>query len=817
MRIFSTLIAASLCMTLATQALAGQPRKLTVNVDQPGAKIGPLFYGLMTEEINHAYDGGLYAELIQNRIFQDKKDEPAHWSVVHGNNAAGNIAIDETNPVNTIALTRSLRLDVTGAEAGERVGIANEGFWGIPVWPNTKYHASFYARASEGFSGPLKIDIESNDGATTFANATVPSVGKDWKKYEVDLKAGDVPPSSANRFVISTTSKGSIWFSLVSLFPPTYNNRPNGNRIDLMQKLADLHPAFLRFPGGNYLEGDYIPDRFDWKRTIGPLEDRPGHPGCWGYRSSDGLGLLEFLEWCQDLHMEPLLAVYAGYSLRGDHVTPGEDFKPFVQEDLDEIEYCTGDTSTTWGARRAKDGHPEPFVIHYIEIGNEDGFDKSGGYDARFAQLFDAIKAKYPKLQCIATAPVHSRTPDLYDDHSYPSPRAMERMVHRYDNHDPSKPKVFFGEWATQDGKPTPTMRAAIADAAWMTGLQHDANTVLMQCYAPLFVNVNKGAWQWPTNLIGYDAASSFGSPSYYAQAMFSRNWGDTDLPVEVGPPPADVQPPPPPAPQGFVGVGTWHTSAEFKDIKVTHGDTTLFTSNFADFLDVWKRAGGKWDVRDGAMAQSDESRETRLTAGDPTWQDYTVSLKARKLGGREGFLVLFHVRDKNNYLWFNVGGWGNTRCGVEQCTDGEKANAGTSTPITIDTGRWYDLRVEVQGRQIKCYVDDKLVSEATDTPAKPTETLYAAASRLDSSGEIILKLVNAAEIAQPVEVNLNGQKGLAKDASVEVISGRPNDVNTITEPTKVAPRQETISDAGTSFTHELPAGSVTVIRLKPQ
>src|SRR5581483_5370392 len=176
----------------------------------------------------------------------------------------------------------------------------------------------------------------------------------------------------------------------------------------------------------------------------------------------------------------------------------------------------------------------------------------------------------------------------------------------------------------------------------------------------------------------------------------------------------------------------------------------------FADMLDVWKRSGGKWEVRDGAIAQTNESRDTRFTAGDVNWQDYTVEAKARKLGGREGFLVLFHVRDKNNFLWFNVGGWGNTRCGVEQCTDGEKANAGSSTPMQIETGRWYDLRVEVQGRQIKCYVDDKLVSEATDTPPKPTESVYAAASRVDSTGEIILKIVNTLETPQPVEVNLH-------------------------------------------------------------
>ena len=283
----------------------------------------------MTEEINHAYDGGLYAELIQNRIFQDgppvrteqppRKPDPAnppHWSVVKSDGADGSIMLDSDKPVNTTALVTSLRLDMKGG--GGYIGVANDGFWGIPVKPNTEYKASFYARASEGFNGPLKVTIESNDGSKEHASAVVPLEGTEWKKYTATLKTpASASASTANRFVISTSGDhaGSLWFNLVSLFPPTYHDRPNGFRIDLMEKLADLHPAFLRFPGGNYLEGQNFANRFDWKKTIGPLEDRPGHQCPWGYRSSDGLGLQEFLNWCEDLKMEPVLAVYAGLSL----------------------------------------------------------------------------------------------------------------------------------------------------------------------------------------------------------------------------------------------------------------------------------------------------------------------------------------------------------------------------------------------------------------------------------------------------------------------------------------------------------------------
>ncbi len=814
MKFKSWLMVSMLVGILSSSVWAANPGKLTVDAANPGPKIGPLFYGLMTEEINHSYDGGLYAELIQNRIFQDA-DKPVCWSAVVNENHTGTLTIDESNPVNDKALKRSLRLDVTANLDNGPVGIANTGFYGIPVWPNTKYHASFYARGSDGVTGPLEVEIQSNDGKTKFAAAKIDSISKDWKKYEVDLSTGDSKPSTDNRFVISTTGKGSIWFSLVSLFPPTYHNRPNGNRIDIMEKLADMHPEFLRFPGGNFLEGDTIETRFNWKQTIGPLEDRPGHMGCWTYHVSDGLGLQEFLNWCEDLKMEPLLAVYAGYSLQHVHVNPGPDLVPFVQEDMDELEYCLGDASTTWGKKRAENGHPAPYVIHYIEIGNEDWFDKTGSYDGRFAQIFDAIKAKYPNLKCIATAPVKSRRPDLYDDHGYPHDPEMLRLVHKYDHPNPNRPKVFFGEWATQDGKPTPNMRAALDDAAWLTGLQRDCDTVLMNCYAPLFVNVNKGAWQWPTNLIGYDSATSFGSPSYYAQCMFASAWGDTVLPVKIQP--QKVELPALPAAHGGIGVGTWHTSAEYKDLSVTQAGKTLFASDFAGGLKGWKPVKGNWKTTDGVLAQTETQSTPYIITGDGNWQDYTFSVKARKISGDEGFMVLFHARDKNDYLWLNIGGWGNTNAGIEETQDGDNRFAvGDRVPFTVETGKWYDIRIELTGVNIKCYVDDKLILQASQAPVSPTEPVFAAASKDDSTGEIILKVVNVVGVPQTLSIDLPGAASISRQAKIQTLQGDPNVQNTLESPTAIAPVTGSIDDAGTQFTHEFPANSVTVIRLKP-
>jgi alpha-N-arabinofuranosidase len=298
--------------------------------------------------------------------------------------------------------------------------------------------------------------------------------------------------------------------------------------------MAGLAPTFLRLPGGNALEGNTIAERFQWKQTIGPLASRPGHQGPWGYRSSDGLGLLEYLEWCEDLGMVPVLGVYAGYSLNGSFVPPGPELQPHVQDALDEIEYVTGDTTTVWGARRAADGHPDRFPLEYVEIGNEDFFDGSGSYDGRFAQFHDAIKAAHPELRVIATAQVASRTPDVVDEHFYTTPRAFQRMAGRYDSFDRNGPKIFVGEYASIEGRPTPDLNAALGDAAWLTGLERNSDVVIMVAYAPILVNVNPGASQWPVNLIGYDALRSYGSPSYHMQAMFARHAGNVVLPATL-------------------------------------------------------------------------------------------------------------------------------------------------------------------------------------------------------------------------------------------------------------------------------------------
>ncbi len=529
---------------LALQATA----TLTLDLSKPGVAVSPTLYGLMTEEINFSYEGGLYGELVRNRTFKDNSDRALHWRPVGTGSA---IALDHKEGVSA-ALPVSLNV---------RGGVANEGYWGIPVHPGTTYRLTLWAKA--GAPGPIGASIESADGETVFARAEIAGVGDKWRKFTTTLTTSKgTNPTKDARLVLQTGRDRETWLGSVSLLPPTFGGRPNGNRMDLMRMLVDMRPKFLRFPGGNYVEGNSFAQRYAWKTTIGPIEDRPGHMSPWGYRSTDGLGLLEFLNWCEDMHAKPVLAVFAGYVLGGQVVKAGPELQPYVQEALDEIEYVTGGPDSKWGAQRIKDGHAKPFPLECVEIGNEDGFDRSGSYEGRFVQFYDAIKGKYPALRVISTTggkdwlgpryPIKQRSPDLFDEHYYASNWDMMAMATKYDGYDRKGPKIFVGEWASQNVDqpwtnaaqkgPTSDLSSAISDAAFMTGLERNSDMVVMSCYAPLLVNVNPGARQWATNLIGYDTLSSFGSPSYYAQKMFSTFLGDRTVPIALSDVPTQTQ-----------------------------------------------------------------------------------------------------------------------------------------------------------------------------------------------------------------------------------------------------------------------------------
>ena len=651
--------------------------KLAVSVDKAGAKIGEGLVGLSLEEINHSLDGGLYAELLQNRdmsqqaaMLRDQKPVrlPAGWWPVNSGGLKGETTSDLTAVIPGTPARWSLRLDITGGGEG-RAGVENEGFWGIPVRAGWRYRASFYAKGGNGFAGPVTVSIESKDRQKTFAQGRVEKVTNSWQRYEVEMEAGkDAPTSLENRFVISGASPGTLWLNYVSLFPPTYQDRRNGNRIDLMEKLAALKPAFITFPGGDTLPGPNLSYRFAWKGTIGPVEKRVGHYSTWHY-TSNGFGLMEFLQTCEDLHAKPVLGIYSGASMRGA-VAPGAPLEPYVQDALDEIEYVTGDVKTGWGGQRAADGHPEPFSLEYVRIGNNEALWGKDTYDARFTQFYDAIKKTYPAIKVIGWRDLATtRTPDVRHESYYSSAHDLLADSEHYEDY-PRSGSLISTEFNAKEGDPTKTLKAALADFSWLLDVQRNADAVVMAAPAPVFINLGGGAAQYPAALIGYDALASFGSPSYYGLRMFNENKGDRVVPVKLTAP--AVEESGSTNPHGAIGVGAWGSDVEYKDIQVTKEDgTVLFQSDFSKGTDGWRFGAGTWGVHEGALRQSSDVIGCTAVAGDPAWTDYKLTLKAKKNKGNEGFLIMVHAADDGNFVWWNVGGWNGARTAIEQTLDG--------------------------------------------------------------------------------------------------------------------------------------------------
>lgn len=553
-----------MAVMLGANALMLQAQQITLRLDKAETEVSPVLYGLMTEEINYSYEGGLYTQLVANPSFTEMINpfggrrgrrpnadaprvtiRPERWQLT--DTLQVKVRQNRQDPMNDANPT-SLVVDFP--KAG--LGLVSEGYWGFPIKKSTTFQGALYVRqpaAPNNGDAPatqlqsMTIALKSADGNTTYAETKVSGFTKNWTRmeYQLTTSATQADTKDARLFFIADQT-GSIELTRVTLFAPSFKGRKNGLRPDLMEMMREMQPKFLRFPGGNYLEGNNFANRFDWKQTIGNPDERPGHQSPWNYRSTDGLGLMEFLQWAEDIGAEPVVGVFAGYVLNGDHLD-GDYIKPFIQDALDEIEYIMGDAQTTkWGAIRARDGHPQPFPLHYVEIGNEDFFDRSGSYPNRFKMFYDAIKARYPQLQIISTVgfnalkskDIPNPQVDLIDEHYYRNAFDMYRNAFQYDRYDRNGPKIFCGEWATREGAPTTNMNAALGDAAWMSCMERNSDICVMSCYAPLFVNVEQGAMQWPSDLIGYDVLNSYGSPSYWAQVMFAKYLGNRIVPVEA-------------------------------------------------------------------------------------------------------------------------------------------------------------------------------------------------------------------------------------------------------------------------------------------
>ncbi len=781
--------------------VSAETATITVVADKPSHKVAPTLWGVFFEDINLSADGGLYAELVRNRSFEDS-DELQHWSVVNGQGSEATATVTCEHPWADNPLftrnKRSLKLRVGGAGGA---GVSNSGYWGISVKAGETYHLSFAARCEGPADIPMTASLESKDGKS-YGSSEVKVSGKGWTTSRVELK------SNANdtdaRLVLRAKSAGTVFLDMVSLFPAaTWKGRANGLRADLAEMLVELNPAFVRFPGGCWVEGDTMKESYRWKETVGPLQERRTQWNIWGYWATHGLGYHEYLQLSEDLKAEPLFCINVGMSHK--EVVPMDRMGEYVQDALDAIEYANGPVTSYWGAMRARNGHPEPFHLKYVEIGNENG---GRAYLERWPLFHKAIKEKYPDIQLIANewAGGHPKEPkpDIIDEHYYNTPEFFMRKATMYDNYDRSGSKIFVGEYAVTQNTGKGSLRGAIGEAAFMTGLERNSDIVTMAAYAPLFVHVNHRHWN--PDLINYDNSRAYGLPSYYVQQLFAKHRGDEVLPVTVQSTEKKL-----PFTGGAVGVGTWLTQAEFKDLKVEHEGRVLYQSDFSAGSKDWRfQGGGDWKVIDGALRQTSGKENVRAVIGDSKWPaGYSFSLKARKLAGDEGFLILFNLPDDSSKQWWNLGGWGNKQHGLE-VADADASGVGGH----IETNRWYDIRVETAGGRIKCFLDGKLVHDVEPSGMK---TLFASATRDLSNKELVLKLVNGSHEAQSVDLRIEGAKVADGPAvfATTLTSAGAMDENSLEEPLKISPKPVKIEVSNGNLRHELPANSFTVVRLK--
>lgn len=511
---------------------------IKMDVDKIGSTIQPTMYGVFFEDINFGADGGLYAELIKNRSFEFEYPFTG-WTPFGDVSIRSDKPCFDRNPHYARLINRK---QLTGT------GLINEGFKGIGIKTNEKYDLSFYARTLKNETMKLKIEIVS-DKNDIIESKEVSINSKSWNKYMITFAPMQTCSKSSIRITMLTT--GVLDIEHISLFPQeTFNNRSNGLRKDLAMALKDLKPGVFRFPGGCIVEGTDLSTRYQWKNTIGPVENRPININRWNYTFSHkkfpdyyqsyGLGFYEYFVLSEDIGAEPLPVLNCGLSCQYENNDPNQNcpvdkLEPYIEDALDLIEFANGPITSTWGKIRADMGHPAPFNLKMIAIGNEQW---GTLYTERLEPFVKAIRAKYPNIKIIGSSGPQAEGKDfdflwpemkrigvdLVDEHYYRSPEWFLSNANRYDSYDRNGPKVFAGEYACHAPDKENSFLTALSEAAFMTGLERNADVVHLCTYAPLFAH--KEAWQWRPDLIWFDNLSFVKTPNYYVQQLFGNNAG---------------------------------------------------------------------------------------------------------------------------------------------------------------------------------------------------------------------------------------------------------------------------------------------------
>lgn len=827
--------------------------KIEVDVARELAEISPDMYGVFFEDINRSADGGIYAELIFNRGFEEKNlpssctynpetkrvhtpYKPVYSSPEHNRSWSVEWNIEDKHPGWTIEApegteygleiadtdhlgveaNKAMYLDVRTLKGGA-YRLVNSGFYGLAVKAGDKYDLRFYVKAHQGYRGNVTAEILTSDGKVLSSKRfSLKGDGK-WKYFE-----GVLAPSQTmndGKFALKFDSPGKVEVDYVSLFPQeTFCNRKNGLRKDVAQIVADLKPAFMRWPGGCIVEGCTIENRVDWKNTIGKPETRKGEWNLWGYHSTNGFGYHEFLQYCEDINAKSMFVCNAGMSCDGRNGDFYDDagVERLIQDALDAIEYACGDAKTTkWGAERAKNGHPEPFGLDFIEVGNEN---HSAMYAKNYNKFYKRIREAYPELTIITCLPMSDQLDwidgyDLNDPHFYNFPSWYYANTDYFDNFPREKDhKVYVGEYACNMGVGAGNMEGALSEGAFMMGMERNSDLVVMSSYAPLIENTK---CRMGVNLILVQNDDVAGRSSYWVERMFTDNRPDVNLGIktELGILPDKT------TPKGGIGLGTYHTSAEFSNVRVSLDGEEVYSSDLVNKADEWKPLLPGWEIKDGKMIQTNldvvnymnlegfgfDASESRIVA---------IEFDAKKISGKEGFVFQFGTKDPTNAYHLTLGSFGNNWSIFQSVRDGNAFVLNTDRPtLRIEENRTYHIKVVIRDKDIfECWIDGKLHLSYDNSY---TQRQYALAGLDRKNGEVILKVINAEDVPMPVVLDFKNVEFEPQGKKISLWADSKFDENTIADKNRIVPVEDVFNNVESEMELTFRPQSMTVLRLK--
>lgn len=791
--------------------------KITVRPDRVTGQLGDL-YGIFFEDLNHAADGGLYAEMVQNRSFEFcAVDNPSYhplmaWEKIEKKYSRMQWWIQDSHPYSR---RNPHYLVCEIFETGMGAGVRNTGFTpGMYLQKGEKYRFSCLAATDGRGELPLRIVLENDEGRNLGQADIVVSNGTVWNHYEAEITAQET--TTAGNLSIYIEAVGRLYLDMVSLFPQkTFMQQRNGLRADIATLLADLKPRFMRFPGGCLVHDGSInvEDRdslYRWKNTIGVLEERPARRNNWGYNQTLGLGYYEYFCFCEEIGAKPLPVLPAGYDPHHQRKVPFDQLDEWIQEALDLISFANDDASAQWGRIRCELGHLEPFGLEYIGIGNEE---VGEGFFERYPYFHKAIKEKYPDIQIIASSGpfaaggeyekgwncARRNHADLVDEHYYMAPEWFLANHHRYDSFDEKDPRVFLGEYASWGN----TWYNALIEASYMTGMERNSEKVGLACYAPLLCNVNY--INWKPDMIWFDNHQAYGTANYYVQKLFMNHQGDDRIELEM------------------TGIDDSVTIQD--DPKGGFGlriepDTVVRYSQIMieDIQNgtIWKDSE-VYFVGDNVEQYISADPDARVVTEDILLHTvesdhYIITVKGEMLYGRRGFMLQYGNRDeKNRYQW-EIGGWQNMDSALTQDIAGRNSCL-TQSSFTVAADREYELKLEIEGRHLRAYIDGELIHEIHHAPVK-IEPLYTAASIDRQSGDVIVKLVNVQK--RPIDTVLHMEGIEQAKGTAYIMSGFAlKDENSFAEPLKVSPREEEIQLTQGCCSCHIDGESVQVLRFQ--